>query len=131
MREGPGSEGSLRDREEFTYLPISLRYRPYTATSQGVRRESLGEADGVLLKIIFGEVEPSGSLPLPRKMATVDSQFEDVPGDVEPYVDGDAHCYDFAYGLNWSGVIKDERIPRYVFLPSLVTHSNKTVNPSC
>ncbi len=58
MREGPGSEGSLRDREEFTYLPISLRYRPYTATSQGVRRESLGEADGVLLKINSAKSNP-------------------------------------------------------------------------
>ena len=42
MREGPGSVGSITDREEFTYLPISLQYRPYTADSEFVRRESLG-----------------------------------------------------------------------------------------
>ncbi len=42
MREGPGSVGSITNREDFTYLPISLQYRPYTADSKFVRRESLG-----------------------------------------------------------------------------------------
>jgi beta-glucosidase len=43
MRDGgPESVGSISDREEFTYLPISLQYRPYTADSEFVRRESLG-----------------------------------------------------------------------------------------
>jgi hypothetical protein len=39
-----GYMGSITNREEFTYLPISLRYRPYTADSKFVRQESLGGA---------------------------------------------------------------------------------------
>ena len=195
MREGPGSIGSITDREEFTYLPISLQYRPYTADSEFVRRESLGgdmievtengtpklvkenrsyfgqtgiitnedhldlvlntasaidkvivvvdasnplvfgelegEVDVILvgfggnradnvpdkafLEIIAGQVEPSGLLPIqmPVNMETVEAQFEDVPRDMECYVDSDGNTYDFAFGLNWSGVIRDERTAKY------------------
>jgi beta-glucosidase len=191
MREGPGSVGSITDRDEFTYLPISLQYRPYTANSEFVRRESIGgdmievtengteklvkenrsyfgetgiitnedhldlvlntasavdkvivvldvsnpmvfsefesEVDAILigfggnraanvpdeafLEIIAGQVEPSGLLPLqmPANMETVEAQFEDVPRDMKCYVDSDGNTYDFAFGLNWSDVIKDER----------------------
>ncbi|MGW8316990.1 MAG: glycoside hydrolase family 3 N-terminal domain-containing protein, partial [Bacteroidales bacterium] len=199
MREGPGSESSITDRQEFTYLPISLQYRPYRADSEYVRRESLGgdmiedtenpaegdtkklvkenrsyfgetavitneshldlllntasvaekvivvldmsnpmvfkefesEVDVILLgfggnraafvpdkaflEIISGQVEPSGLLPLqmPANMETVEAQFEDVPRDMECFVDSDGNTYDFAYGLNWSGVISDERTVKY------------------
>jgi beta-glucosidase len=199
MREGPGSIGSITDREAFTYLPTSLQYRPYTADSEFVRRESLGgdmievtengtgkllkenrsyfgrtgiitneshldlvlntasavdkvmvaldvsnpmifaefesEVDAILvgfggnrsdnvpdkafLEIITGQVEPSGLLPLqmPANMETVEAQFEDVPRDMECYVDGDGNTYDFAFGLNWSGVIKDDRTAKYKVPP--------------
>ncbi|MDB4583404.1 glycoside hydrolase family 3 C-terminal domain-containing protein [Draconibacterium sp.] len=196
MREGgPGSVGSISDRQEFTYLPISLQYRPYTANSEFVRRESLGgdmievtengteklvkenrsyfgetgiitneshldlllttasavekvivaldvsnpmvfgefesEVDAILvgfgggrsanlpdkvfLEIIAGQAEPSGLLPLqmPANMETVEAQFEDVPRDMECHVDSDGNTYDFAFGLDWSGVIKDERTAKY------------------
>ncbi len=196
MRDGgPGSAGSISDREEFTYLPISLQYRPYTADSEFVRRESLGgdmieqtengtkklvkenrsyfgetaiitneshldlvlntadaaekvivvldvsnpmifnefesEVDAILigfggnraanipdkafLEVITGRVEPSGLLPIqmPANMETVEAQFEDVPRDMKCHVDSDGNSYDFAFGLNWSGVIKDERTARY------------------
>jgi beta-glucosidase len=195
MREGPGSEGAITDRNDYTYLPISLQYRPYTANSEFVRRESLGgdmievtengttkivkenrsyfgetgiitneahldlvlntaaaakktiivldvsnpmifsefesEVDAILvgfggnraanvpdkafLEIISGQVEPSGLLPLqmPANMETVEAQFEDVPRDMECFVDSDGNTYDFAYGLNWSGVINDKRTERY------------------
>jgi beta-glucosidase len=195
MREGPGSVGSITDREEFTYLPISLQYRPYTADSEFVRRESIGgdmikvtengteqlvkenrsyfgetgiitnedhldlvlntasavdkvivvldvsnpmvfsefesEVDAILigfggnraanvpdeafLEIIAGQVEPSGLLPLqmPVNMETVEAQFEDVPRDMKCYIDSDGNTYDFAFGLNWSDVIKDERTEKY------------------
>lgn len=195
MREGPGSGSSITEREDYTYLPISLQYRPYTANSEYVRRESLGgdmievtengttklvkenrsyfgktgiinneshldlvlstaavadkvivvvdasspmvfgefekEVDAILvgfgggrtswlpdkvfLEIITGEVEPSGLLPLqmPMNMETVEAQFEDVPRDMKCYVDGDGNTFDFAFGLNWSGVIDDERTARY------------------
>lgn len=65
--------------------------------------------------ILAGAYEPSGLLPmqLPRDMETVESQFEDVAFDMDPYVDAMGHAYDFAYGMNWSGVIDDERTRRY------------------
>jgi beta-glucosidase len=199
MREGPGSVGSITDRNDFTYLPISLQYRPYKADSKSVRRESLGgdmievtengtkklvkenrsyfgetaiitneahldlvlntasaakkvivvldvsnpmvfgefesEVDAILLgfggnrsddvpdqaflEIITGQVEPSGLLPLqmPANMETVEAQFEDVPRDMECYVDSDGNTYDFAFGLNWSGVLQDERTAKYKVPP--------------
>ncbi|MDX8339348.1 glycoside hydrolase family 3 N-terminal domain-containing protein [Draconibacterium sp. IB214405] len=195
MQDGPGSESSITDRKDYTYLPISLQYRPYTANSEFVRRESLGgdmievtengttkmvkenrsyfgrtgiitnephldlvlntaaaakktivvldvsnpmvftefenEVDAILvgfggnraanvpdnafLEIISGQVEPSGLLPLqmPANMETVEAQFEDVPRDMECHIDSEGNTYDFAFGLNWSGVIEDERTAKY------------------
>jgi beta-glucosidase len=201
--DGPGSVGSISDRQEFTYLPISLQYRPYTADSEIVRRESLGgdmievsekspdgdtkklvkenrsyfgetaiitneshldlvlntasaidkvivaldvsnpmvfeefesKVDAILLgfggnragnlpdkaflEVITGQVEPSGLLPIqmPVNMETVEAQFEDVPRDMECHVDSDGNTYDFAFGLDWSGVIKDDRTAKYDIPP--------------
>jgi len=195
-----GFRGISRDGEKYTYRPISLQYRPYTANSEFVRRESIGgdmievietspegygdmktlvkenrsyfgetaiirnesdldlvlntasvankvivvlnvsnpmvfrefesEVDAILvgfgggssnlsdkafLEIIAGQTEPSGLLPLqmPANMETVEAQFEDVPRDMECHVDSDGNTYDFAFGLNWSGVISDERTAKY------------------
>jgi beta-glucosidase len=71
--------------------------------------------DQALMDIVSGSVEPSGLLPLqmPANMATVEKQFEDVPFDMEVHVDAEGHAYDFAYGLNWNGVIEDERTAKY------------------
>lgn len=46
-------------------------------------------------------------------MDTVDAQLEDVPFDLRCYVDSDGNCYDFAFGQNWKGVIRDERVTKY------------------
>jgi beta-glucosidase len=46
-------------------------------------------------------------------MSTVEAQFEDVPRDMEAYVDFEGNTYDFAFGLNWEGVISDERVSKY------------------
>ncbi|WP_338039272.1 hypothetical protein [Maribacter litopenaei] len=46
-------------------------------------------------------------------MATVETQFEDVPMDMVPYTDAEENVYDFAFGLNWNGVIQDERVSNY------------------
>jgi len=196
-----GFGGITTSGEKYTYLPISLQYRPYTANSEFVRRESIGgdmievtetspdgygdtktlvkenrsyfgetaiirnesdldlvlntasaagkvvvaldvsspmvfeefgsEVDAILvgfgggrsawlpdkafLEIIAGQVEPSGLLPLqmPANMETVEAQFEDVPRDMECHVDSDGNTYDFAFGLNWLGVISDERTAKY------------------
>lgn len=68
-----------------------------------------------ILDIVSGKAEPSGLLPIqfPANMETVEAHCEDKPFDMEPYVDELGHAYDFAFGLNWSGVIADERTKKY------------------
>ena len=65
--------------------------------------------------MITGVAEPSGLLPaqVPANMDTVELHCEDVPFDMECHVDSEGHVYDFAYGMNWSGVIDDERVRKY------------------
>ncbi len=46
-------------------------------------------------------------------MLTVEKQFEDVPFDMTPYKDSIGNTYDFAFGMNWNGVIEDERVEMY------------------
>lgn len=204
-----GFGGITTDGQKYTYLPISLQYRPYTASSEYVRKESIGGdmievtetspdgygdlksrvkenrsyfgktaiirnesdldlvlkaasaadkvivalnvsnpmvfsefenkvdailvgfggdrssylPDRVFLEIIAGKVEPSGLLPLqmPASMETVEAQFEDVPRDMECHTDSDGNTYDFAFGLNWSGVIKDNRTAKYDVPPVVGT----------
>jgi len=200
-----GFGGITTDGKKYTYLPISLQYRPYTANSEFVRKESIGgdmnevtetspdgygdikslvkenrsyfgktaiirnesdldlvlriasvtdkvivalnvsspmvfrefesKVDAILvgfggdrsawlpdkafLEIIAGQVEPSGLLPLqmPANMETVEAQFEDVPRDMKCHVDSDGNTYDFAFGMNWSGLIKDDRTAKYDVSP--------------
>jgi beta-glucosidase len=71
--------------------------------------------DQALLDIISGAAEPSGLLPvqMPAGMKTVEDQSEDVPFDMECYSDSEGNIYDFAFGLNWKGVIRDERTEKY------------------
>lgn len=200
----PSDANSGYNNATEEYLPISLQYRPYSATSQYVRTQSLGGkqievsiespygaqtvyetenrsyygkstttrnesdldtvlyaaskvdkvivsincskpmifsefedvADVILVdfnsnsalessnsnaiekaicQIIVGELEPSGLLPfqMPANMDTVEAQYEDVPRDMECHVDSDGNTYDFAFGLNWSGVIQDARTEKY------------------
>jgi len=69
----------------------------------------------VLMDIVTGKTEPSGLLPftIPKNMETVEKHSEDVSFDMEPYKDSAGNHYDFAFGLNWNGVIKDSRTDRY------------------
>ena len=83
------------------------------------------EADAILvgfgvqaqavLDIIAGAAEPSALLPMqmPADMRTVEEQLEDVPRDMRCHVDTEGHAYDFGFGLNWKGAIKDARTARY------------------
>ncbi len=68
-----------------------------------------------VLDVISGRYEPSGLMPCqtPADMETVEAQFEDVPRDMRCHVDTEGNTYDFAYGMNWSGVIHDERVEKY------------------
>jgi len=73
----------------------------------------------LFLEIAAGKYEPQGLLPvvMPKDMAAVEVQLEDVPRDTEPYMDAEGNVYDFAFGLNWSGVINDERVAKYFVAP--------------
>ena len=76
---------------------------------------NFGIQDQAILDIISGAVEPSGLLPLqiPESMKTVELQFEDVPLDMDCHVDTEGNPYDFAFGMNWSGKIMDDRVTKY------------------
>ena len=76
---------------------------------------NFGVQDQAILDMLTGSAEPSGLLPLqmPANMQTVEKQNEDVPLDMECYKDAAGHVYDFGYGLNWKGVIKDARVTKY------------------
>ena len=71
--------------------------------------------DQAILDILSGIAEPSGLLPLqmPADMKTVETQNEDVPFDMTCHTDSEGNVYDFGFGLNWSGVIKDTRAQKY------------------
>ena len=74
-----------------------------------------GVQNQAVLDLVAGNAEPNGLLPmqLPADMRTVEEQQEDVPHDMRCHVDTDGNRYDFAFGLNWSGVIKDARTRKY------------------
>ena len=68
-----------------------------------------------VLDIVSGAFEPQGLLPvqMPASMKAVELQCEDKAHDMECYVDSEGNVYDFAFGMNWSGVIDDERVRKY------------------
>jgi len=68
-----------------------------------------------VMDIVSGKYEPSGLLPvqMPANMSTVEKQQEDVPYDMECHKDTEGNVYDFAFGMNWKGVIHDARTDKY------------------
>ena len=72
-------------------------------------------SDDAALEVLSGNYEPGGLLPcqMPADMQTVETQFEDVPFDMQCHTDTDGHVYDYAYGLNWSGAVNDWRTEKY------------------
>jgi beta-glucosidase len=50
---------------------------------------------------------------MPANMTTVETQFEDVPHDMDPHRDAAGNVYDFGFGLNWSGGISDARTEKF------------------
>ncbi len=75
--------------------------------------------DSTYASILAGKVEPTALLQfqMPASMDTVEAQYEDVPRDMDCYTDADGNTYDFCFGLNWSGVIDDERVKTYKAAP--------------
>lgn len=102
--------------------PVIVVLRMHNPTIAG---EFESSADGILVDfgvqaqaifdLVSGAAEPSGLLPvqMPANMETVERHCEDVPFDMEPYEDCAGHRYDFGFGMNWTGVIHDERTQRY------------------
>ena len=66
-------------------------------------------------QVIGGFYEPGGLLPcqLPANMETVERQYEDVSFDMECHVDSEGNAYDYAFGMDWDGVISDARTDAY------------------
>lgn len=75
--------------------------------------------DSTYVSILAGKVEPTALLQfqMPASMDTVETQYEDVPRDMDCYTDADGNTYDFCFGLNWSGVIDDDRVKTYKATP--------------
>ena len=91
------------------FVPAEIEpYADAIVLSFGVQRQ-------VALDVVSGAVEPCGLLPmqLPADMKTVELQQEDVPFDMECYRDSEGNSYDYAFGMNWSGVIRDSRVQKY------------------
>ena len=76
---------------------------------------NFGVQTQAILDIVSGKVSPSGLLPfnMPENMETIEEQFEDVPHDMICYVDELGNEYDFAYGMDFNGVINDDRVKKY------------------
>jgi len=112
----------LRTRHAMGSKPVIVSL---TVTRPVVPAEFEPYADAILLNCrvdpravldtVAGISEPSGLLPmqLPADMETVENQQEDVPFDMRCYTDSLGNTYDFGFGLNFSGVIRDARTIRY------------------
>ncbi len=76
---------------------------------------AFGVQHQAVLEMIAGYAEPSALLPmqLPANMESVEQQAEDRPRDMTCYRDRAGNLYDFAFGLNWNGVIRDQRVEKY------------------
>lgn len=76
---------------------------------------NFGVQQQAILDLISGRTEPSALLPLqmPANMAEVEQQAEDVPRDMQCYTDSEGNTYDFAFGMNWEGIINDKRVTLY------------------
>ena len=115
---------AMTDGKLIVYVGISnpmifAEIEPYCDVimlGMGLPAANLSTALG---EILSGEFEPQGLLAwqMPKDMDTVEANLEDVPRDVEPYEDSEGNVYDFAFGLNWSGVIDDDRVATYSVEP--------------
>jgi len=109
-------------------------------TKPAIVREFEKDADGILVSfgvqnqavmdIITGSSEPSGLLPvqMPADMKNVEQQSEDIPHDMICYTDANGNTYNFGFGLNWKGVISDDRTMWYANIikrPVIVVTGNK------
>ena len=109
------TKAAMGDKPVVTVISTGKPFVPEFEPYSDAILVSFGCQNQALLELISGAVEPSALLPmqLPANMKTVELQMEDVPFDMECYVDADGNVYDFAYGLDWSGRINDARVKKY------------------
>jgi beta-glucosidase len=94
-----------------TTRPVVMEFEPWADAIL----VAFGVRSAAYLDIVSGAFEPYGLLPMqfPIDMRTVEEQFEDTPHDMTPYLDACGNRYDFAFGMNWNGVIEDSRTEKY------------------
>ena len=109
------TKNAMGDKPVITVVSTGKPFVPEFEPYSDAVLVSFGCQNQALLDLISGAVEPSALLPmqLPVDMKTVECQKEDLPFDMECYVDSEGNAYDFAYGLNWSGRISDARTEKY------------------
>ena len=109
----------------FTGKPLC--FHEFEPAVDGILVTFSGSSEA-LARIVAGVDEPSALLPMqmPKDMDDVERQFEDTPRDMECYTDSVGHKYDFAYGMNYSGVIRDARVEKYSAAP-LTEPENKGI----
>lgn len=109
------TKAAMGDKPVITVVNAGKPFVPEFEPYSDAVLVSFGCQNQALLDLISGAAEPSALLPMqiPADMKTVELQKEDVPFDMECYVDTDGNAYDFAFGLNWSGRIEDERVRKY------------------
>lgn len=109
------TKAAMGDKPVITVVNTGKPFVPEFEPYSDVILVSFGCQNQAILDLISGVVEPSALLPmqLPADMKTVELQMEDVPFDMECHTDSEGNAYDFAFGLNWSGRIEDERVRKY------------------
>jgi len=129
---------AAKNMPENAKVIVAMNASGKSPLAQMVMNEFESEVDAILygfnidnrsfLNIATGKTEPSALLPvqMPASMEAVEAQLEDVPRDMECYVDAAGNTYDFGFGLNWSGVIQDERTAKYC-VPALTEPETQPV----
>jgi beta-glucosidase len=110
-------KAKMGDKPVITVLRCQNPVVPseFEPLSDAVLLTFVGTPDKVVLEILTGKTEPSGLLPfqMPESMDAVEAHMEDTPRDITPYTDSCGNKWDFSFGLNYSGVIDDERVLKY------------------
>lgn len=104
---------------ETTRPMVFAELEPYCDVILQSFTMQVNPADQAYANIVTGKTEPSGLLAFqqPKDMETVEANDEDVPRDLDCYTDSEGNAYDFCFGLNWSGVIDDDRTKTYKAAP--------------
>ena len=112
----------LETRKDIGEKPVIVSLNMMNPTIVGEFEEfvdaiiaDFGAQTQAIMDIISGNANPSGLLPfnMPANMKTVEKQCEDVPHDMECHKDELGNVYEFAYGLDFNGVINDSRVTKY------------------